>query len=163
MTLGHAGQRRGRHRRGAGADDARPDSGQYGAGLSAREYFWLAILGLTLIASLSSGNVLKGLMEGAFGLLLAMIRVGMGVLGWLLGLAGSGPSPIVLGLVLGQIAGQGFMRAHMIAAAGGGFGGQLFFDRPISWAIVRLILATPGLPLWRHLAQRLTDRRETPP
>lgn len=79
MTLGHAGQRRGRHRRGAGADDALPDSGQYGAGLSVREYFWLAILGLTLIASLSSGNVLKGLMEGTFGLLLAMIRVGMGV------------------------------------------------------------------------------------
>ena len=31
------------------------------------EYFWLAIFGLTLIASLSEGSILKGLIGGCFG------------------------------------------------------------------------------------------------
>lgn len=39
------------------------------------EYFWLAILGLTLIASLSEGSTLKGLIGGCAGLLLAMVGV----------------------------------------------------------------------------------------
>lgn len=39
------------------------------------EYFWLAILGLTLIASLSEGSVIKGLIGGCAGLLLAMVGV----------------------------------------------------------------------------------------
>lgn len=39
------------------------------------EYFWLAIFGLTLIASLSEGNLLKGLVGGSFGLMLSMIGV----------------------------------------------------------------------------------------
>jgi putative tricarboxylic transport membrane protein len=39
------------------------------------EYFWLAIFGLTLIASLSEGNLLKSLMGGCLGLLLAMVGV----------------------------------------------------------------------------------------
>ena len=30
------------------------------------EYFWLAILGLTLISTLSQGNVVKGLIGGMF-------------------------------------------------------------------------------------------------
>src|SRR5699024_6370300 len=37
------------------------------------EYFWLAIFGLTIIASVSSGSMLKGLLAGAFGLVLATI------------------------------------------------------------------------------------------
>ena len=37
------------------------------------EYFWLAIFGLTLIAALSEGNMVKGLIGGAFGLLLASV------------------------------------------------------------------------------------------
>ncbi|MCR4265461.1 tripartite tricarboxylate transporter permease [Nitratireductor sp. ZSWI3] len=80
-----------------------------------------------------------------------VVMVAMGVLGWLLGLAGFGPSPIVLGLVLGQIAEQGFMRAYMIGGARGNFGGQLLFDRPISWAIVALILVTLAFPVLRRL------------
>ena len=83
-----------------------------------------------------------------------VVMVSMGVLGWLLGLAGYGPSPIVLGLVLGQIAEQGFMRAWMIGGARGDFGGQLLFDRPISWAIVALILLTLCVPLVKHLRSR---------
>ncbi|MEO1273924.1 MAG: tripartite tricarboxylate transporter permease [Pseudomonadota bacterium] len=39
------------------------------------EYFWLAILGLTIIASLSEGNLLKGLIAGFLGLLLSQIGV----------------------------------------------------------------------------------------
>jgi putative tricarboxylic transport membrane protein len=39
------------------------------------EYFWLAILGLTLIGSLSEGSVLKGLAGGGAGLLLGTIGV----------------------------------------------------------------------------------------
>lgn len=37
------------------------------------EYFWLAIFGLTIIAGVSSGSMLKGLLAGAFGLVLATI------------------------------------------------------------------------------------------
>ncbi len=39
------------------------------------EYFWLAMFGLTLIASLSEGNTLKGLIGACFGLLIACIGV----------------------------------------------------------------------------------------
>jgi putative tricarboxylic transport membrane protein len=39
------------------------------------EYFWVAILGLTLIGSLSSGTLLKGLMGGALGVLISIIGV----------------------------------------------------------------------------------------
>lgn len=39
------------------------------------EYFWLAIFGLTLIASLSEGSLLKSLMGGCIGLLLSMVGV----------------------------------------------------------------------------------------
>ena len=39
------------------------------------EYFWLAMFGLTLIAALSEGNLIKGLIGGCFGLLLACIGV----------------------------------------------------------------------------------------
>lgn len=39
------------------------------------EYFWLAVFGLTLIASLGEGSLVKGLMGGCLGLLLAMVGV----------------------------------------------------------------------------------------
>ena len=37
------------------------------------EYFWMALFGLTLIAALSEGNLIKGLIGGCFGLLLACV------------------------------------------------------------------------------------------
>ncbi|MCD5325242.1 MULTISPECIES: tripartite tricarboxylate transporter permease [Pontibacillus] len=37
------------------------------------EYFWIAILGLTMIATLSSGSLLKGLIGGGIGLMLSTI------------------------------------------------------------------------------------------
>ena len=39
------------------------------------EYFWLSIFGLSLIASLSTGNLMKGLAGGAFGMLLSCVGV----------------------------------------------------------------------------------------
>ncbi|MDF1536840.1 MAG: tripartite tricarboxylate transporter permease [bacterium] len=39
------------------------------------EYFWVAMLGLTLIASLSPGSTLKGFMGGSFGMVLASVGV----------------------------------------------------------------------------------------
>jgi len=39
------------------------------------EFFWVAMLGLTLIASLSEGSILKGLLGGALGMLLGTIGV----------------------------------------------------------------------------------------
>lgn len=90
------------------------------------------------------------------------IMVAMGVMGWVLGLAGYGPSPIVLGLVLGQIAEQGFMRAYLIGGARGDFMGQILFNRPISWAIVALILLTFCVPLIKHLRARQRAKELTP-
>lgn len=37
------------------------------------EYFWLALFGLTIIAGVTSGSMLKGLMSGAFGLIISTI------------------------------------------------------------------------------------------
>lgn len=39
------------------------------------EYFWLALFGLTLIASLGEGSTVRGLIGGAIGLLLSMVGV----------------------------------------------------------------------------------------
>jgi len=39
------------------------------------EYFWITMFGLTIIASLASKNMLKGLAGGAFGLLISMIGI----------------------------------------------------------------------------------------
>ncbi|HHX50496.1 MAG TPA: C4-dicarboxylate ABC transporter permease [Clostridia bacterium] len=39
------------------------------------EYFWLEVFGLTIIATLSTGSMLKGLIGGAFGLLLSTIGI----------------------------------------------------------------------------------------
>ena len=40
-----------------------------------QEYFWVAIFGLTIIISMSTGSVLKGLIGGTIGLLLATIGI----------------------------------------------------------------------------------------
>ena len=39
------------------------------------EYFWVAVLGLTLIASLSEGSILKGLLGGTIGIMLGTMGV----------------------------------------------------------------------------------------
>lgn len=39
------------------------------------EFFWVAVFGLTVIATLSSGSIVKGLTGGAFGLLLSTVGI----------------------------------------------------------------------------------------
>ncbi|WP_410216833.1 tripartite tricarboxylate transporter permease [Paracoccus sp. (in: a-proteobacteria)] len=90
-----------------------------------------------------------------------LVMVVLGLIGWAAGRAGFGASPIVLGLVLGQIAEQGFMRAWMIGGARNDFMGQLLLNRPISWGIVALILLTMCLPLLRMRTARRLAREET--
>ena len=77
----------------------------------------------------------------------------LGVIAWVLQRYGFSPSPIVLGLVLGQIAEQGFVQAWMIGNATGSTLG-MFFGRPISLAIVVFAVLTLAWPLLRTLWRR---------
>src|SRR5699024_7364961 len=47
--------------------------GEFALKIGAREMFAIAVLGITIIASLSSGSVIKGLLSGSFGLLISLI------------------------------------------------------------------------------------------
>ena len=75
------------------------------------------------------------------------IMLGLGAIGWVLNRAGFAPSPIVLGLVLGQIAEQGFVQSWLIGAAQQNLMGQFLLGRPISMAIVALAVLTLFAPL----------------
>lgn len=77
-----------------------------------------------------------------------IIMILLGVVGWILNRVGYSPSPIVLGLILGRIAEQGFVQAWTIGAATDDLGG-MFFGRPISLAIIALILLALFYPLIR--------------
>lgn len=71
----------------------------------------------------------------------------LGGVGWLLQKAGVPPAPIVLGLVLGPIAEQGFVQGWLIGGATGNYFGE-FFGRPISLAIIfvaMLVLLYPAI------------------
>ncbi|MCP3868657.1 MAG: tripartite tricarboxylate transporter permease [Gammaproteobacteria bacterium] len=77
-----------------------------------------------------------------------VIMIVLGVMGWILNRAGFSPSPIVLGLILGGIAKQGFVQVWVIGSAADDLTG-MFFGRPISIAIVLFIVATVFYPLIR--------------
>ena len=64
-----------------------------------------------------------------------VIMILMGVAGWILGRFGYSASPIVLGLILGPIAEQGFVQAWTIGVAREDLFG-MFFGRPISLGII---------------------------
>ncbi|WP_040489143.1 tripartite tricarboxylate transporter permease [Fulvimarina pelagi] len=83
------------------------------------------------------------------------VMLGLGVIGWFLNRAGFTPSPIVLGLVLGQIAEQGFVQAYLIGNAQQNVLGQ-FFGRPISLAIAAFAILTLFYPL---IAKAIGARR----
>ena len=87
-----------------------------------------------------------------------VIMIVLGVVGWLLGRVGFSASPIVLGLILGSIAEQGFVQAWTIGAATENLSGQ-FFGRPIALGILLFILLSLFSPL---LMRRLRPRREPP-
>lgn len=76
------------------------------------------------------------------------VMIVLGIVGWVLGRFGFAVSPIVLGLILGSIAEQGFVQAWTIGSAVGDLPG-MFFGRPISLAIVALTLLSLFYPLLR--------------
>jgi putative tricarboxylic transport membrane protein len=88
---------------------------------------------------------------------------GLGVMAWVLNRYGFAPSPIVLGLVLGQIAEQCFVQSYLIGNATGNISG-MFFGRPISIGIIFAAILTLGYPFfteWRarkREVQPLTER-----
>ena len=77
-----------------------------------------------------------------------IIMITLGVIGWILNRAGYSPSPIVLGLILGRIAEQGFVQAWTIGAATDDLA-AMFFGRPISLAIIAFIGVSLFYPLIR--------------
>ena len=83
----------------------------------------------------------------------------LGVIAWVLQRYGFSPSPIVLGLVLGQIAEQGFVQAWMIGNATGSTL-AMFFGRPISLVIVVFAALTLVWPLLRRLWRRAPKATE---
>lgn len=74
------------------------------------------------------------------------IMIVLGIISWALSRFGFGPSPIVLGLILGPIAEQGFVQGYIIGNATNNLLGS-FFGRPISIIIILLILLTSLYPL----------------
>lgn len=66
------------------------------------------------------------------------IMLVLGVLSWILNRFGFSPSPIVLGLILGRIAEEGFVQSWTIGAATENLFG-MFFGRPISMVIIAAI------------------------
>ena len=81
------------------------------------------------------------------------IMIGLGIFGWIVGRFGFSASPIVLGLILGPIAEQGFVQSWIIGSATNDLIG-MFFGRPISQAIVAFTLLSLFYPLWVGRRQR---------
>ncbi|MCP5368874.1 MAG: tripartite tricarboxylate transporter permease [Hyphomicrobiales bacterium] len=79
----------------------------------------------------------------------------LGVVGWVLNRFGFSASPIVLGLILGPIAEQGFVQAWTIGAATENLAG-MFFGRPISLGIIAFIFISLFYPVVR---ERWIERR----
>ncbi|WP_424926775.1 tripartite tricarboxylate transporter permease [Amaricoccus tamworthensis] len=83
----------------------------------------------------------------------AQLMVGLGVIAWILNRYGFQPSPIVLGLVLGSIAEQGFVQTWLIGNATQQLPG-MFFNRPISIGIILAAVLTLAFPLWSEWKSR---------
>lgn len=84
-----------------------------------------------------------------------LVMITLGVIGWVLARFGYSASPIVLGLILGSIAEQGFVQGWTIGAATDNLAGQ-FFGRPISIGIVLFIFVSLFSPL---LLSKLRNRK----
>jgi putative tricarboxylic transport membrane protein len=91
-----------------------------------------------------------------------IIMILLGVIGWVVNRYGFSPSPIVLGLILGRIAEQGFVQAWTIGAATDELW-KMFFGRPISLAIIAFILLSLFYPLirsrWSKMKRRVSDAK----
>ena len=84
-----------------------------------------------------------------------IIMLCLGCFGWVVARFGFAASPIVLGLILGPIAEQGFVQGWTIGAATHNLVG-MFFGRPISQAILAFTIITLLLPLYLARKQRNT-------
>jgi putative tricarboxylic transport membrane protein len=82
-----------------------------------------------------------------------VVMVVLGVIGWVLARYDIKPSPIVLGLILGPIAEQGFVQGYLMGNASGSVL-MVFFGRPISLAIIILVVISALFPLWRMRSSR---------
>ncbi|MEP7274756.1 MAG: tripartite tricarboxylate transporter permease [Betaproteobacteria bacterium] len=82
-----------------------------------------------------------------------IVMFGTGLIGWLMSRFGFPPAPIVLGLILGPLAEQGFVQAWMIGSATGNLVGMFFF-RPISLAIMAVAALTLLYPTWTRRRER---------
>jgi putative tricarboxylic transport membrane protein len=89
------------------------------------------------------------------------IMIVLGIVGWLASKRGFSPSPIVLGLILGRIAEEGFVQSWTIGDALGNLWGQ-FFGRPLSMVIIALTLMSFLYPFWPQI-RRLVLRSTTEP
>jgi putative tricarboxylic transport membrane protein len=90
-----------------------------------------------------------------------LIMVVLGVIGWLVSKRGFSASPIVLGLILGRIAEEGFVQSWTIGDALGNVWGQ-FFGRPLSMVIIAMTLMSFLYPFWPQI-KRLVNRSTTDP
>ncbi len=52
-----------------------PPLAEFSLRFGPQEYFWVAVFGLTIIISMSTGSILKGMIGGAIGLLLATVGI----------------------------------------------------------------------------------------
>ena len=86
-----------------------------------------------------------------------IVMLCLGVFGWVVARFGFMASPIVLGLILGPIAEQGFVQGWTIGAATNNLFG-MFFGRPISQGILAFTLITLFLPLILARKQRKATR-----
>lgn len=89
-----------------------------------------------------------------------MIMIVLGVIGWLASRRGYSVSPMVLGLILGRIAEQGFVQSWTIGAALGDLWGQ-FFGRPLSLAIIAMTVVTFLSPFLPQLKARLSGKTQS--
>lgn len=76
-----------------------------------------------------------------------VMMVVLGAFAWAALGYGFEPSPIVLGLILGPIAEQGFVQGWLIGTAAENLAGE-FFGRPISMTIIAFTALTLLWPIW---------------
>ena len=86
-----------------------------------------------------------------------IIMIVLGIVGWIASKRGFSVSPIVLGLILGRIAEQGFVQSWTIGDALGNLWGQ-FFGRPLSLIIIVMTLLTFVYPFMPKLKALLSKK-----
>ncbi|MFT7491349.1 MAG: putative tricarboxylic transport membrane protein [Pseudohongiellaceae bacterium] len=86
-----------------------------------------------------------------------IIMISLGIFGWLISRFGFAASPIVLGLILGPIAEQGFVQGWIIGSATNDLWG-MFFGRPISLVIVAFTVLSLSYPLLTKLLNKQKEK-----